>query len=192
MIGQVTFVWTGSENVQQVDSDGPNPKVVPNGTRCESSRGGKFVHVFPTPGTFYFQSYVSKSLRLTVIVKDCVKCTVISGYAGHDPSKLAIAASSQTPGNYELSVSNRAHIGLLNIYSGQHVTITGAAAPSGQLALLDGSIQVLAHGTLTLDAVHVSGDVTLDQDGTLHQLRTNVVRIHCSGCQFNFVCQSVM
>jgi plastocyanin len=184
--GQVTFVWTGNENVQQVDSDGPNPRVVPNGTHSESSTGGKFVHVFTQPGTFYFQSYVSKSLRLTVIVKDCAKCTVISGYAGRDPSKLAIATSSQTPGSYQLSISNYAQIGLLTLYSGQHVTITGAAAPSGQLALLDGSIHVLPHGTLTLDAVHVGGSVTVDRGGTLHQLRPNVVRF-LAACSVRWV-----
>jgi hypothetical protein len=45
---------------------------------------------------------------------------------------------------------------------------------------LDGSIHVLPHGTLTLDAVHVGGSVTVDRGGTLHQLRPNVVRFHAS------------
>lgn len=110
--GQVTFVWTGSENVQQVDSSGPSPRVIPNGISSDSSRGGTFVHIFTQAGTFHFQSYNSKSLRLTVIVKDCAKCTVISGYSGDVPSKLVIATSSQTPGEYRLSVSNYAQVPL--------------------------------------------------------------------------------
>lgn len=174
--GQITFVWTGLENVQQMDSDGPSAQKVVGGIESgQAQEGGTFIHAFTEAGTYFFSSYVHQTLRIKVTVKDCKFCRVISGYRGSSPRNLLIATSSQTPGKYELHINNYAHIGLLTVYAGQNVTLHGGVAPVGQLPLLDGTIRVLARGALTLDSVHVGGGVTVDRAGVFRQPRTNVV-----------------
>ena len=108
---------------------------------------------------------VHKTLRLKVTVQQCTTCTVISGYDGHDATKLAIAVSSQTRGVYRLHVDNYALGGLLTVFPGQKVEIHGDASPTGQLALYDGNFHVLSHGSLSLHDVNVGGMVTSESDG---------------------------
>lgn len=66
--------------------------------------------------------------------------------------------------------------GVVTVYTGQLVTITGGSAPVGQLALLDASVHVLDGGTLLLDKVHMGGGVTVDSGGVLQSQGGSLVR----------------
>eukprot|EP01047_Picozoa_sp_COSAG01_P038488 COSAG01_NODE_3126_length_6545_cov_7.559572_2_plen_642_part_00 len=174
--GEITFVWTGFENVEQVDSNGANAQRVTAGLRSGNPvNGGQFKHTFTIPGDYFFQSYVSKTMRVKVSVKDCDYCSVISSYSGSHARDFAVAVSSQTAGDYNLQVSDYAAVSVLTVYAGQTVRLHGATAPAGQLALLDGNIRILESGTLVLDGVHVSGNVAVDTGGTMQQIGSNLV-----------------
>eukprot|EP01047_Picozoa_sp_COSAG01_P015227 COSAG01_NODE_758_length_13805_cov_23.267912_15_plen_148_part_00 len=97
-------------------------------------------------------------------------CAVISGYNGTLGRALAVAVSSRTAGNYTLTVRDHASLGFLTVRANQTVSITGAAAPTGQLALVDAAITVMAGGTLVLRAVHVAQDVTVQPGGAVQNL----------------------
>eukprot|EP01046_Picozoa_sp_COSAG06_P012705 COSAG06_NODE_755_length_12532_cov_10.124990_4_plen_605_part_00 len=177
--GQVTFVFTGFENVEQTDSSWQR---VDGGIRSgDPANGGTFQHTFDTPGEYYFASYVHPSLQLKVTVMDCVFCNAIQGYDGAEPDSLAHALSSRIPGNYSLHVDNFASHGVityLTVYARQILTITGRVVASGQLALLDAMIHILDEGTLILNAVHVSSAVTQELRGTLIDNTGRVVADH--------------
>ena len=95
---------------------------------------------------------------------------MISGYNGTMERALAVAVSSRTAGNYTLTVRDHASLGFLTVRANQTVSITGAAAPTGQLALVDAAITVMAGGTLVLRAVHVAQDVTVQPGGAVQNL----------------------
>eukprot|EP01043_Picozoa_sp_COSAG02_P019487 COSAG02_NODE_941_length_15750_cov_104.135582_6_plen_608_part_00 len=177
--GQVTFSFTGFENVEQTDSGW---QTLQGGIRSgDPAHGGTFQHTFDTPGEYYFNSYVHTTLRLKVTVMDCVFCHVIQGYDGAEPDSLAHALSSRVPGNYSLHVDNFASHGVityLTVYARQILTITGRVVASGQLALLDAMIHILDEGTLILNAVHVSSAVTQELRGTLVDNTGRVVADH--------------
>ena len=62
--GQVTFSFTGFENVEQTNS---NWQRMDGGIRSgDPANGGSFQHTFDTPGVYYFNSYVHTTLRLKV------------------------------------------------------------------------------------------------------------------------------
>jgi hypothetical protein len=67
-------------------------------------------------------------------------------------------------------VRDHASLGFLTVRANQTVSITGAAAPTGQLALVDAAITVMAGGTLVLRAVHVAQDVTVQPGGAVQNL----------------------
>jgi hypothetical protein len=177
--GQVTFSFTGFENVEQTDSSWQR---LNGGIRSGlPTEGGSFQHTFDSPGEYYFNSYVHTTLRLKVTVMDCVFCNVIQGYDGAEPDSLAHALSSRVPGNYTLHVNNVASHGVityLTIYARQVLTITGRTLASGQLALLDAMIHILDEGKLILNAVHVSSAVTQELRGTLVDNTGRVVADH--------------
>jgi hypothetical protein len=179
--GEITFTWTGVENVHQADENW-----IPfSGDALETSirsgefeRSGTFTNVFDEPGEYYFISEVHQEMRIKITVIDCVFRTVISGYSGSSPRAFAVAVSSQTPGDYTLQIADHASIGFVTVYAGQKVTIRAGtegqlAAPAGQLAALDASIRVmppsngLSGGEALLEWVHVTGDVTVERGGIL-------------------------
>eukprot|EP01046_Picozoa_sp_COSAG06_P023255 COSAG06_NODE_1838_length_8251_cov_28.537291_6_plen_430_part_01 len=118
--GQVTFSFSGFENVEQTDSSW---QAIEGGIRSGvPADGGTFQHTFDTPGEYFFNSYVHTTLRLKVTVMDCVFCNVIQGYDGAEPDSLAHALSSRVPGNYALHVDNFASHGVityLTVFAGQ-------------------------------------------------------------------------
>jgi hypothetical protein len=93
-------------------------------------------------------------------------------------------------------VRDHASLGFLTVRANQTVSITGAAAPTGQLALVDAAITVMAGGTLVLRAVHVAQDVTVQPGGAVQNLGSLVssdeddahnprafLCFVCSGCE---------
>ena len=66
--------------------------------------GATFTHTFDTPGVYFLRSQVHETLQAKVTVMNCVSCVAVAGYDGADLTTLALALSSQTPGQYNLTV----------------------------------------------------------------------------------------
>ena len=56
-------------------------------------------------------------------------------------------------------------------------------APTGQLALVDAAITVMAGGTLVLRAVHVAQDVTVQPGGAVQNVGSLVRLTACYSCR---------
>eukprot|EP01046_Picozoa_sp_COSAG06_P042656 COSAG06_NODE_5467_length_3462_cov_4.554564_1_plen_980_part_00 len=181
--GQVTFDWTGFENVEQVsDFDSYTP--ISDGIRSgDPTTAGSFTHTFDTAGEYYFRSYVHDSLQVKVTVMDCVSCITVAGYEGAVPATLALALSSRAAGDFALAVgaAGTARVmTLVSVYYGQTLTLTGEVAPAGQLAIADVKADVMDGATLVVNAAYVSGGVAVAQRGTL-QDNTGQVAATVSG-----------
>eukprot|EP01046_Picozoa_sp_COSAG06_P021370 COSAG06_NODE_1603_length_8956_cov_6.771029_3_plen_1532_part_00 len=168
--GQVTFAMTGFENVEQVH-DFVDYLSVSDGIRSgDPANAGTYTHTFDAPGVYYFRSQVHESLQVTITVMDCVSCAVVTGYDGTDLATLAQALSSRGAGSFQLAIAESAMMRImtyLTIYDGQTLTFTGTQMTVDRLALIDATVSVLAGGSLVVDAVHVSGGVTVAAQGTL-------------------------
>eukprot|EP01046_Picozoa_sp_COSAG06_P000291 COSAG06_NODE_8_length_37897_cov_42.611884_10_plen_1146_part_00 len=181
--GQVTFVYTGFENVEQV-GDFVSYTPVTDGIRSgDPTNGGSFTHTFDTVGEYYFRSQVHDTLQIKVTVMDCVSCITVAGYEGAVPATLALALSSRAAGDFALTVgaAGTARVmTLVAVYYGQTLTLTGEVAPAGQLAIADVKADVLDGATLVVNAAYVSGGVAVAQRGTL-QDNTGQVAATVSG-----------
>ena len=91
--GQVTFDWTGFENVEQVsDFDSYTP--ISDGIRSgDPTTAGSFTHTFDTAGEYYFASPVYDTLRAKVTVMDCITCEVVAGYHGAEGVQVAVGGA---------------------------------------------------------------------------------------------------
>eukprot|EP01048_Picozoa_sp_COSAG05_P013358 COSAG05_NODE_1416_length_4941_cov_5.527261_2_plen_463_part_00 len=73
------------------------------------------------------------------------------------------------------SFDTHATLGALAVTAGQVLTITGGGAPIGQLPLLDATIHVAAGGTLVLNTLHLSREVSAETDAVVEN-RGSLVR----------------
>ena len=168
--GQVTFAWTGFENVEQVsDFDSYTP--VSDGIRSgDPTSARSFTYTFDTAGEYYFRSYVHESLQVKVTVMECVSCIAVAGYDGANPATLALALSSRAAGDFALAISSAGMarvMTLLTVYDGQTLTLTGEDSEAGQLPLADAKITALDGASVVVNNAYVSGGVALAQRATL-------------------------
>eukprot|EP01043_Picozoa_sp_COSAG02_P052692 COSAG02_NODE_5716_length_4101_cov_2.727886_1_plen_1022_part_00 len=170
--GQVTFVWTGFENLEQVGdfvSYTPVPDGIRSGTGVDGW-AGSFTHTFDTAGEYYLRSYVHDSLQVKVTVMECVSCIAVAGYDGANPATLALALSSRAAGDFALAISSAGMarlMTLLTVYDGQTLTLTGEDSEAGQLPLADATITALDGASVVVNNAYVSGGVALAQRATL-------------------------
>ena len=165
--GELTFAWSGYENVEQVD-DFSSLAPVPSGIRSGApANGGSFSHVFGAPGEYFFCSTVHTSLRAKVTVTDCVSCLVVAGYAGPDPAAASLALQSRAAGDFWLETNssspNELAMTYLTVHADQTLVLSGVPAPlTDQLPILDASITVRSGGELVVNSTYVSGGVTME------------------------------
>ena len=74
--GAMTFVFTGFDNVQQVDDFTSYTPTSNNAIRSGNpANGGTFSHTFTSAGVYFFSSQTHATLKIKVAVVDCTFCS---------------------------------------------------------------------------------------------------------------------